>query len=272
MPLKRGRELLKLCGLSGGVMDVSLMNSEAEVHLFKSEYAQARDIYTHFLRNPSAEQDTYGFALFSLNIAGIDVIIGICEQAVLQNLNKAKTIFKTIGQSQRLADISQWRVAGFQWVYTWTVVYLAHAKTTQMTLDLHKALQFLGDVFLQDGDEETAHSLWAVALEGFTYMDVHRSRANCMLRLGDLVQQRGQPAEAVELWRNARPLFELSLQTKDVAQINDRLGAGNHDQEALGQLASAPVESLGQLSIQDTNQVQTKAGQNREQDKSLVIV
>ncbi|KAJ7452600.1 hypothetical protein FB451DRAFT_1100740 [Mycena latifolia] len=130
---------------------------------------------------------------------------------------------------ERLADTSRWGVADFGWSSRWTVVYLVHTKILQKKLDLYKALQFMGDVFLRNGDDDTANNLFIVALQGFTFMDVHRSRANCMIRLGDIAQRRGDFAEAVTLWRNARPLFELSLQTNDVAQIDARLGAANQE-------------------------------------------
>ncbi|KAJ6552312.1 hypothetical protein DFH09DRAFT_1086089 [Mycena vulgaris] len=90
------------------------------------------------------------------------------------------------------------------------------------------ALQFLGDVFAVWGDRDTAVSLFTVALEGFTQMDVHRSRAECMLRLGDILKQEGDMAKAVELWQTARPLFERSSQTKQISLIDDRL-SGIHD-------------------------------------------
>jgi hypothetical protein len=60
---------------------------------------------------------------------------------------------------------------------------------------------------------------------GFTYMDVHRSRAQCMLRLGDLAKKQGDLSRAVEFWKESRPLFERSVQAKDFAQIDARLGA-----------------------------------------------
>jgi hypothetical protein len=118
-------------------------------------------------------------------------------------------------------------------------------------LGLHKAFLFLGDVFISHEDDDTAKNLWIVALEGFTYMDVHRSRAQCMLRLGDLAKKRGD-STAIDFWKLARPLFECSFQAKDVAQINSRLAAVEEaPQEALTQLAALhpPVELLGQLSI-----------------------
>ncbi|KAJ7859922.1 hypothetical protein B0H13DRAFT_2355856 [Mycena leptocephala] len=54
-------------------------------------------------------------------------------------------------------------------------------------------------------------------------MDVHRSRAECMLQLGDISMGRSDPLKAVEFWAAAQPLFEHSLQTKQVQQINERL-------------------------------------------------
>jgi hypothetical protein len=64
---------------------------------------------------------------------------------------------------------------------SWTTVYLAHSIKFKEKLGINKALQFLGDIFLVQADEDTAVSLFSAALEGFTYMDVHRSRAECML-------------------------------------------------------------------------------------------
>jgi predicted negative regulator of RcsB-dependent stress response len=105
------------------------------------------------------------------------------------------------------------------------VTYPAHAQKLQQKLEPHKALQFLGDIFLANGDEETANTLFTVALEGFTQMDVHQSRAQCMLHLGDFAKERGDLLTAARLWAEARPLFERSVQAKDVSQIDIRLAA-----------------------------------------------
>ncbi|KAJ7024907.1 hypothetical protein C8F04DRAFT_1191954 [Mycena alexandri] len=109
----------------------------------------------------------------------------------------------------------------------WPVVYLAFASKYAEKLAFHKALLFLGDSFLSSRDENSAHSLFTVALEGFTFMDVHRSRAQCMLRLGDLAHKAGNPLEAVGFWTAAGPLFERSLQVEDVAKIESRLNTLN---------------------------------------------
>jgi predicted kinase len=78
-------------------------------------------------------------------------------------------------------------------------------------------------VFLATKDDETATNLYIVALEGFTLMDVHHSRAQCMVRLGDLANKQGLASKAIGFWTTAHPLFERSLQAKDMAQINVRL-------------------------------------------------
>jgi tetratricopeptide (TPR) repeat protein len=112
---------------------------------------------------------------------------------------------------------------------SWTTVYFAHSIKIKQKLGIYKALQFLGDIFLAQGDEVTAFSLFSVALEGFTYMDVHRSRAECMLRLGDISNGYGELLKAVELWDVARPLFERSSQTKQIEAIDKRIASVGQD-------------------------------------------
>jgi hypothetical protein len=116
---------------------------------------------------------------------------------------------------------------------SWTAVYLVNSLQRKEKLGIYKAFQFLGDIFLLQNDEHTAISLFTVALEGFTQMDVHRSRAECMLHLGDISRGDGDLLKAVEFWEAARPLFERSSQAKQVENIDGRLvGVGGH---ALGQ-------------------------------------
>ncbi|KAJ7923488.1 hypothetical protein B0H13DRAFT_1864869 [Mycena leptocephala] len=260
--------------MSGGYTDINSTLSQAEVHLLKSEYVEARRIHRETTENTSLDQggEVYGSAL--LNIAEINVKIDAPEDSVYQTLEKAKTIFSSfknlrgviqcimIGADlnlrekntrsasillrdclrsswsrgcatvsyclDRLADFRQWDETEIHQVSVWPVVYLAFAKKSNQKLALHRALLFLGDLYLSKKDEDTAESLFTVALEGFTHMDVHHSRAQCMLRLGDVANTRGETSKALEHWKAARPLFERCLQTKDVAHIDDRLA-----QEAL---------------------------------------
>jgi hypothetical protein len=112
---------------------------------------------------------------------------------------------------------------------SWTVVFLVHSLWQKKKLGIHRALQFLGEIFLAQDDEPTAISLFTVALEGFTYMDVHRSRAECMLQLGDISKGQGNRLKAVKLWESARPLFERSSQTKQVHHVDERLAGVGED-------------------------------------------
>ncbi|KAJ6447999.1 hypothetical protein C8R45DRAFT_948250 [Mycena sanguinolenta] len=129
--------------------------------------------------------------------------------------------------------------------------YLSFAYTTKEKLALYKALLFLGDVFVVvNADDSTAFSLYTVALEGFTCMDVHQSRAQYLLHLGDLVHKQGNTAAAIVHWKTARPLFEKSLQTKDIAQIDSRLACVETGyQQALTTLAKlqGPTQSLDEI-------------------------
>ncbi|KAJ7842088.1 hypothetical protein B0H13DRAFT_1909980 [Mycena leptocephala] len=148
------------------------------------------------------------------------------------NLLEAKTLFESCLKSsfrepeitsyclERLGNASRWSA----YVSSWTTVFFVHSAKRKEKLGIYKALQFLGDVFLAQDDEHTAINLFTVALEGFTYMDVHRSRAECMLQLGDISKGHGDLLKAVEFWTTARPLFEQSSQAKQVKHIIANVG------------------------------------------------
>ncbi|KAJ7479612.1 hypothetical protein FB451DRAFT_1365369 [Mycena latifolia] len=269
--LNRATELVKLCGMTGGGLDHRILSSTAEIHLLKSEYAEAHRIHSQNLEKTLTEHNLHDYAFGLLNLAEIGIIIGASTQNVQQHLEKAKMIFTTCENSsgvvacemtladlflregdtvaaklkfqqylnpswgknneavayclERFADVDRWRAVDFDWASTWTFVYLAYATKSQRKLPIYKALCFLGDIHLREGDKGTAHNLYMVALGGFTSMDVHRSRAECMLRLGDLANQNGARAQATALWTEARSLFERSLQGKVVAQIDTRRAA-----------------------------------------------
>jgi tetratricopeptide (TPR) repeat protein len=128
---------------------------------------------------------------------------------------------------ERLGDASCWGC--LYGMSGWTTVFLIHSLKRKEKLGIYKALQFLGDIFLSQNDEYTATSLFTVALKRFTEMDVHRSRAECMLRLGDISMGHSDPLKAVEFWERAKPLFECSSQAKQVQHINERLAGISED-------------------------------------------
>ncbi|KAJ7895211.1 hypothetical protein B0H14DRAFT_2495863 [Mycena olivaceomarginata] len=280
--LHRGRILLGICGLAGGNLDQAMANHQGEIHLLKSEYAQARSIHSQIVATVSPDQNAYTHAMLLLNIAHIDIICGDVMDAY-HKLNQAKEIFNKLAGSreiiycnmteadielrekkfdlakitfqeclhsirgtdnevesfclERLANITAWPSS--EWQFRWPVTYLGYTYKTKDNFALHKALLCLGDVFIINKDGKTAENLYILALEGFTQMDIHRSRAQCMIRLGDLASKQGHTSKAISLWQTARPLFERSLQATDVTQIDVRLSAAEkRDQEALATLTA----------------------------------
>ncbi|KAF8207501.1 hypothetical protein K438DRAFT_1755541 [Mycena galopus ATCC 62051] len=287
--LSRARDLIFLCGLSGGDLDHNSTLEQAEIHLLQSEYAEARSLFNTELENTSPEENATFHAHALLNIALIDIAIGGPKEHIYHNLDTARAIWSKEtyagisschmlqGQMEflegkfdsastkfqeclasarghnepksfcleQLANIRAWPENEGQ--YKWLVMYLGYAYTLKQKLALHKAFLFLGDVFITNEDEKTATSLYQVALEGFTYMGVHQSRAQCMLRLGDLANKNGHISEAMSFWKAARPLFERSSQAKDMAQIDAKIATvENAHQMTLVQLETldAPVQEV----------------------------
>ncbi|KAJ7900897.1 hypothetical protein B0H13DRAFT_1883201 [Mycena leptocephala] len=221
---KAARDILVLLGLAGGDLDVNIMNIQAEVHMLKSEYVKARSIHTQILDQVHNKLNliSQGYALF--NIAEIDLKLGTAASEVEETLARAMTIFsakKYRAEVRCLGDVSRWH--HIDWPQSWTVLFLVHGLSLKNKLAVYKALQFLADRFLAERDQVTATNLYNVALDAFTQMDVHRSRAECMLSLGDITKGNGNPEKAEELWKTARPLFELSSQMKNVVLVDERL-------------------------------------------------
>ncbi|KAJ7452895.1 hypothetical protein FB451DRAFT_1521009 [Mycena latifolia] len=275
MLCQRARKLLELCGTITGSPYITLLQDLAEAQRLKSEYAEARNIYTQLARD-DAVQESCNNALSLLNIVQLDIIIGASKQDVLSNLDKAMALFdahkfgyyevfsakiycnielgklhlregeiltaKDILQKcfhstwendaqgvlscmESLANVNHWPESDFDWASRWTFIYLGYAKKLENKWAIHQALQFLGYVFQAEGDSVTATALFTVALDTFTHMDIHQSRAECMLQLGDLSKGQGDVLKAIELWKTAKPLFERSSQVKQVVQIDERLAA-----------------------------------------------
>ncbi|KAF8164360.1 hypothetical protein K438DRAFT_1857957 [Mycena galopus ATCC 62051] len=107
----------------------------------------------------------------------------------------------------------------------WAVVFLAFAlrPVVRSPVTVHQALRRLGDMLTRQGADDAALNILAIALDGFTQMDVHRGRAECMRTIGDVYLRRGDLSKAQELWEAARPLFERSEQQQEVARIDERL-------------------------------------------------
>ncbi|KAF8209250.1 hypothetical protein K438DRAFT_1812016, partial [Mycena galopus ATCC 62051] len=270
--LHRAAELLHICGLSGGVLAHEITLTQAEIHLLKSEYTEARHLFCQVTETTSVEENSFSYAISLLNVELIDIMIAQAKEDIYHKLQVAQEILRrhsvinlsTCGTVQamlelrdekfdsakakfqeclclswgknaearnlcleQLANIKAWPAT--MWGYKWPIIYLASATKLKAKLDLHKALLFLGDAFSANHDGNSAANLYQVALAGFTQMDVHHSRAQCMLRLGDLASKDGCTSEAITFWEAARPLFERTLQSKDVAKIDSRLATWEKD-------------------------------------------
>ncbi|KAJ7140565.1 hypothetical protein C8R43DRAFT_589849 [Mycena crocata] len=124
---------------------------------------------------------------------------------------------------EKLGDVSRWNQKDTASMSSWTILFLGLALKARNNVAINQALAFMGDVFVAEGDNTTAISLFGAALKAFSLMDIHMHRGNCLLRLGDIHQRRGDLVKAVEHWNSARPLFERSSQMGSVKQIDERL-------------------------------------------------
>ncbi|KAJ7820043.1 hypothetical protein B0H13DRAFT_2378039 [Mycena leptocephala] len=200
------------------------------------------------------------------------------------NLLEAKTLFGSYLKSssrhpeimsyclERLGDVSHWGTPN--WMSGWTALFLVYSAQRKEKLGIHKALQFLGDAFFAQDDKHTAIALFTVALDGFTQMDVHRSRAECMLRLGDISKGQGDLLKAVELWTTARPLFEQSSQAKQVENIDQRLADVSEDvleqhRKNLARLAELNAPSGTVDEINDLSDIEDMEGLDLEDETAL---
>ncbi|KAJ7288924.1 hypothetical protein C8J57DRAFT_1215009 [Mycena rebaudengoi] len=158
---------------------------------------------------------------------------------------------------EQLADLST-EMNNIQNTLRWAGIFLSLALISNEQLAMMKALSCLGQLTVVEGDDETALSLFTVALDGFTFMDVHCWRGDCMVQIADIYDKRGEPAKSVELWKTARPLFQRSSQANSVTWIDIRLSEvalavlERHEKQ-LQQLAkmNVPVGELDETKIVD---------------------
>ncbi|KAJ7818167.1 hypothetical protein B0H14DRAFT_3147938, partial [Mycena olivaceomarginata] len=210
------------------------------------------------LRNLDAARNIFETPELIVELAMCDTILGhfylhkgefheakmIFEQCV--KLWTGKNAEITFYCLEQLGNVSCWPEKHS--MSSWTVLLLALSLKLTNRLGMYRALQFLGDIFLSYNDEDTAVSLFTVALDGFTAMDVHRSRAECMLRLGDIHKRCNDLLKAVGHWETARPLFKRSSQAKQIVQIDERLASVGEDvhqqhRENLVKLAELKISS-----------------------------
>ncbi|KAJ7212736.1 hypothetical protein C8J57DRAFT_1483578 [Mycena rebaudengoi] len=124
--------------------------------------------------------------------------------------------------AEKLGDLST-GMNGIPTTLQWTGIFLGLALKCKDKRQTMQAFRCLGQISSAQGDDETALNLFNVALDGFTFMDVHHWRADCMVRIADILNGCGEGMKAVGLWKTARPLFERSSQMKDVIKIDTKI-------------------------------------------------
>ncbi|KAK6977219.1 ATPase-AAA-core domain-containing protein [Favolaschia claudopus] len=153
--------------------------------------------------------------------------------------------------NERLADLERWEAEYFDKTFVWAMIYLSYTIKLKNKLALNKALACIGQIYLAQCDLETAHNLFTVALKGFTQMGVHHDRARCLLYIGNIAEQEGNVGKATEVWTRARPLFEKSLQAKDVDKLDAKLANMVEEQvtttkQCLHYSNSVPVQNISE--------------------------
>ncbi|KAJ7321678.1 hypothetical protein DFH08DRAFT_818541 [Mycena albidolilacea] len=242
--------LLALCGMSGAGVNLAIMSNQAEVHRCVPRHDVQQNIDLARSIFPAGAE---------IAIA-CDFILGDLYLRE-QDLVAAQLLFAKCLQSSSHTDVKSFCLERLGNASQWSVDYsMVYSLKCKKTLQVHKGLQFFGDVFLHQKDEDTAISLFTVALEGFTFMDVHCSRAECMAKLGDISNSHGNLLKAVELWTTARPLFERSSQAQKVQFVDEKLAGVGSDvleqhREAISHIVELNVPSSNPSSIKHEEQV-----------------
>ncbi|KAJ7277472.1 hypothetical protein C8J57DRAFT_1466013 [Mycena rebaudengoi] len=268
--LRNGRELLKSCGLQGCSLDMILANQEAEILLLKTQYIESRQIQVAIAS--TLQPTSYYAILTNLNIASIDIAIGLDSRLVRENLDTcrlagktlhglyqthldlvsnthdaelslqdgdhttASAIFSKVFASccdlnimeqalcclEKLADLSTC-MNSVENTLGWAGMFLGMALKAKDKLAMMKALFCFGQIFFSQGDWDTALNLFNIALDGFTFMDIHRLRGECMIHIANILEHRGELIKSLGLWKMARSLFVLSSQARDITKIDEKI-------------------------------------------------
>ncbi|KAJ7065704.1 hypothetical protein C8F01DRAFT_1351708 [Mycena amicta] len=107
----------------------------------------------------------------------------------------------------------------------WSTVFLAHSVKHKQKFATYKAMRlFARDLLARSKIEvDTARSLLVVSLDGFTRLDVHEQRAECMVLLGEIKLRTLDPEAAMDLFNNAKSLIERTGRQHRAMEIDVKL-------------------------------------------------
>ncbi|KAJ7626083.1 hypothetical protein FB45DRAFT_869189 [Roridomyces roridus] len=182
---------------------------------------KARQIF-RTLEHPTA------LTMCDIVLADLDVREGNAHEAYIEYQRCMESALgnsiQTSGHClEKLANPSNWTQLGSVWNSSWAIVFLGHAVKSGHKLQIFKSLSSLGGVFISVGDDSSAESLFTVAMDGFTAMDVHSGRGTCMEGLGDIAQKRGDYDAAMRLYEDAKLLFLRSCDKVNIDGVQKRL-------------------------------------------------
>ncbi|KAF7318966.1 NB-ARC domain-containing protein [Mycena chlorophos] len=197
--------------------------------------AVARDIFTE-------HRFLWGLHLCDIRMADLQLRrgdrIAACEAyqallatSALANSMRAWCLSKFASPEYRLDESAP--------LTRWPGVYIAQARKIDDVLKVTDALRCFADVFLAQGDVETATRLFELALEEFTRMDVHRERAVCFSRLAAIRRDQNDLETARGYWKQAKVLYERSSQFQQVKEVDFLMEA--LDEECPTSLQSHPL-------------------------------
>ncbi|KAJ7752657.1 hypothetical protein B0H16DRAFT_1459831 [Mycena metata] len=240
--LDRARSLLHIWGLPRSNEGHSLMIQLGAVHSHKSEYVEAHSVYNEVAQ--ATVNDPYVLGISLLNMADIEVSMGTAKHNIQRKINSAQTLFKGFGIA-RLSVVCDMVQADLN---------LREGDMQKEKLGIHKGLQFIGDIFLQENDE---------------------NRAECMICLGDISEKNGDLLNALELWEMARPLFKRSSQTKQIQAIDERMSRVDQDvkeqhQKNLAHLVTLSVPA-GRVDEEDEGDSETELELDEAEVERVVV-
>jgi tetratricopeptide (TPR) repeat protein len=283
---EKSYELLVKNGLQGSDVELSFFDRMAEIHLQKTEYAEARQFTELIVKRTSRHRSPYFHANALRTLVQFDIIMGMDEAAIIPLLAASRELSTQLSwpHSLILCDILQCeldlrrgerlsaypmlkdlasradsdaevvylsleilgelsnKLCGLEETARWAATYFAFASKTNDIGHTYQALRYLGDIFLAQGDEDTALNVFQAVLDGSTEMNINRRRADCMSRIGDIILRRGDADQAKLTWEAARPLFARSSRATDVMGIDSKLAQlYRRDSEAASEISGPGI-------------------------------
>ncbi|KAJ7471075.1 hypothetical protein FB451DRAFT_1559550 [Mycena latifolia] len=99
---EQDHELLVATGLAGSNRHLMIMDIQAQVHINKSEYVQARKIHQSAAGMTSLTRSPFFHANSLINLAYLDILMGHPDAEILQNLDAAKNLLAAFGSERDL--------------------------------------------------------------------------------------------------------------------------------------------------------------------------